>query len=90
MVILRLYMGFVLGVSQGYITGYMGDIWGLYGDNGKENGNHYLRCRVIRGTCLRVPRVRTLSMLGNKPLSATLSLRKRNRTLHIPAPKIPS
>ena len=32
----------------------MGVIWGLYGDNGKENGNYYLGFRVLgfRGCAL--------------------------------------
>ena len=32
---------------MGTTVGYVGIIWGLYWDNGKENGNYYLGFRVI-------------------------------------------
>ena len=31
---------------QELYRGYMGVIWGLYGENGKENGNYYFGFRV--------------------------------------------
>ena len=44
-VIFGLYLGYVR-VILGLYWGYIRVILGLYWDNGKENGNHYLRLRV--------------------------------------------
>ena len=39
-------LGFRVGPFNGIYKDYIGVIQGLYGDNGKENGNYYVGFRV--------------------------------------------
>ena len=39
-------LGFRVGPFKGIYRDYIGVILGLYGDNGKENGNYYVGFRV--------------------------------------------
>ena len=45
-VYIRVYGGYIIGFMQGLCRGYVGVVFGLYWENGKENGKYHLGFRV--------------------------------------------